>query len=692
MSSAEFLVELGTEELPPKSLQNLSQAFEQQLVDLLKDANVNFETSQRFAAPRRLAVSISGLALSQPDESFERKGPAIQAAFDKDGKPSKAAEGFARSCGTTVDSLEQLETDKGSWLVFRGTKKGQLTSELMPGLVQKALDKLPIAKRMRWGSSKDEFVRPVQWLVLLLNDQILPGRIYGVESGNQSKGHRFHAPNSITLSQPKDYAQTLKEQGKVLVDFEERKSLIRQQAIQAAELKGLTAVINEDLLDEVTALNEWPVALVGRFDDRFLDVPQEALVSSMEEHQKYFHTVNADQKIQPYFVFIANIESKDPNQVIEGNEKVIRPRLADAAFFWETDKKTPLADRVEKLGSILFQKELGTLADKTTRIQAIATNVAEHIGADIDHVSRAGLLAKTDLLTDMVFEFTDLQGIAGSYYALHEGEPYEVAQAIKEQYLPAGSGDDLPETKTGICLALADRLDNLTGLFGIGQPPSGTKDPFALRRAAIGVLRILIEKNLDLDLQSLIAHAMNQHQFTEQQAAKATQEVINYLLDRFDAWYSDDRIAPEVIHSVRANQITRPVDFDRRVRAVHRFVDHDACASLASANKRVSNILTKNADQVPNTGVDVSLLVEAQEKALATALESAQKSVQPLFDQADYQGALSQLANLKEVVDPFFDHVMVMADDEAVRRNRLALLNQLRNLFLQVADISLLSV
>lgn len=691
MSQADFLVEIGTEELPPKALRSLSDAFTNLFKDNLDKAGLAYGEIKAYAAPRRLALWVKELALSQPDEEVERRGPAVQAAFDKQGNPSKAAEGFARSCGVTVDQLQQLETDKGSWLVFRSTRKGQPTKELVTELVQQALDKLPIPKRMRWGANRAEFVRPVQWVLMILGEEVVEGEILGISSSNKTRGHRFHAPSELTICNPSDYSDVLKQQGFVLADFSERKELIRSQVEQVAKENNLTAVIGDGLLDEVTALNEWPVALIGQFESRFLEVPAEALVSSMEEHQKYFHTVNDQGQIQPYFIFIANLESKDPTQVISGNEKVIRPRLSDAAFFWETDKKSPLSARVPKLDSILFQKELGSLGDKVTRLQTLCPEIAVMIGSDRALAERAALLSKADLLTDMVFEFTDLQGIAGRYYAEHDGESSEVALAIQEQYLPSGAGDDLPTTLTGMALALSDRLDNLSGLFGIGQPPTGTKDPFALRRAALGVLRILVEKELDLDLTELFDLAFSQHQFSQDKATTAKQQVIDYLMDRFTAWYTEDGIPVEVVHAVRANDVTRPVDFDRRIKAVHAFSKLPEAESLAAANKRVSNILSKVEGEFSPTSIDNGLLTEEAEQALAKSLGVIQGKVQPSLDKGDYQAALAQLASLKDVVDDFFDNVMVMAEQEDLRQNRLTLLYQLRGLFLQVADISLLS-
>lgn len=681
MSTADFLIELGTEELPPKALRTLKNAFADGIIERLQQAGLTFESSERFAAPRRLALTISNLQLTQPDEQIERKGPNAKA-------PAKAIEGFARSCGVTVDDLEELDTDKGTWLIYRGVQPGQATRELLPGIVQQTLDALPIPKRMRWGTRRDEFVRPVKWLLMLLGDEVVPAEIYGVTSGNLSRGHRFHAPRDIVISNSAAYQETLRREGKVMASYGERHKLIEAEVRKAAADNGVVPVINPDLLDEVTALNEWPVALVGRFEERFLEVPAEALMSSMEEHQKYFPTVDADGNIQPYFVFVANIESKDPQVVIEGNEKVIRPRLSDAAFFWETDKKTPLADRVESLKAVKFQEKLGSVYDKAERIRNVAGHIAAQIDASVSEAERAAYLAKADLVTDMVFEFTDLQGIAGRYYALADGEPEAVAEAILEQYKPAGAGDALPVSREGMAVALADRLDNLSGLFGIGQPPTGTKDPFALRRAALGVLRIIVERELDLDLADLVAFAADQHADLPNRATLVN-DVVHYALDRFSAWYADEGLRTEVFQAVRALNLSKPFDIDLRVRAVAEFSKLEQAGALAAANKRVSNILSKAGGEITGQ-VDSALFEVAAETELQNALDAVSVKVTGAVAQSDYTGALNELAGLRDVVDNFFDKVMVMADDDKVRNNRLALLAQLRGLFMQVADISVL--
>lgn len=690
MATQDFLVELGTEELPPKALKPLSDAFAEGIRKGLEEAGIAFEKIEAFAAPRRLAVRVRKLEDAQPDKPVEKRGPAVTAAFDDDGNPTRALTGFASSLGVTPEQLDTLETDKGAWLVYRTVEQGKPTVELLPKLVEQTLAHLPVPKRMRWGAHRIEFVRPVHWLVFLYGNNIIDAPIMGLKPGNTTRGHRFHCPRSLIVPTPNDYEIVLRQEGYVIADFAERRELIRQGVSAIAEKEvGGTAVIDEDLLDEVTALNEWPVPLLGHFEERFLEVPPEALISSMKEHQKYFHVVDRDERMLPVFVTVANLESKDPAQVVAGNEKVIRPRLADAAFFYETDRKTRLEDRIDRLKPIVFQDKLGSIHDKSVRVAALASRIAEAIGSDPALAERAAMLGKTDLVTEMVLEFTELQGIMGQYYAANDGEHQDVAKALNEQYLPRYSGDDLPSTLTGCAVAIADRIDSLVGLFGIGQPPSGTRDPFALRRASLGVLRIIIERQLPLDLQQLCEWAeKNFDQLTEQNTAST---VVDYMLERFRAFYDEQGISAEVYLAVHARRPTRPLDFNRRVKAVDSFRKLPEAEALAAANKRVSNILTKQGGSAVGEHVDDALLQDPAEITLAQQVSQQAEKVIPLFDQGDYGTALSSLADLRAPVDAFFDKVMVMADDEAVRNNRLALLNRLRNLFLRVADISVLS-
>ncbi len=693
MSTRDFLIELGTEELPPKALRKLSDAFTSGIVTRLQQAGLASGKVHSFAAPRRLALLIEDLQTSQPDKNSERRGPAIQAAFDGNGNPTPAAQGFARSCGVEFSALETLETDKGSWLVYRSLEQGKATSELLPAMVTASLDELPIPKRMRWGASRAEFVRPVQWLVMLLGDDIVDCSILGLNAGRETRGHRFHCNQPLTISEPKQYQQILAKQGYVIADYATRMETIRQQVNAEAAKLGGVAVIDEDLLEEVASLNEWPTALAGRFDDAFLEVPSEALICSMKEHQKYFHVIDSDGKLMPHFITVANIESKNPAAVIAGNEKVIRPRLADARFFFETDKKTTLDARRENLKPVVFQKDLGSVFAKTERIAALAAFIAEQEDGNREHAQRAGELCKSDLVSEMVLEFPELQGIMGMYYASHEGEHQDVATALDQQYMPRFSGDQLPTTLTGCAVAIADKLDTIVGIFGIKQPPSGSKDPFALRRATLGVLRIIVEKRLKLDLRALISQAIagfEQQGVNLPAGAELNDTVLEFMLERFRAWYSDAQIPVEVFLAVRALTPSSPFDFDQRVKAVSSFMALPEAAALASANKRVSNILAKAGDVVIPDSIDSALLQEQAEQTLHTVLSTITAEVQPLLAAGDYSNAMSRLAALKEPVDNFFDKVMVNADDEQIRLNRYALLKQLRNLFLHVADISLL--
>jgi glycyl-tRNA synthetase beta chain len=686
----DFLVELGTEELPPTQLKKLSDAFTQGIVDGLKEAGLDGSKEHgsieiiSYAAPRRLAVVVKNLAEKQADRDEIILGPPANIAFDAEGKPTKVALGFAKKSGASV---EELSEENGKLKISRRIT-GNTTSELLAAIIQTSLEKLPIAKRMRWGSSRIEFVRPVQWLIMLFGHEIVKGEVLGLTASNTSRGHRFHANKDITISAPTDYQEALRS-AYVLVDYNERKELIRGQVISKGKEVGGVAIIDEDLLDEVTGLNEWPTALAGNFDEDFLRVPSEALISSMKEHQKYFHVEDANGKLKPIFITLTNIESKDPKQVIAGNEKVIRPRLADAAFFWDTDRKNTLASRYGKLDTVVWVNKLGTLKAKTDRIEILAKKIATAINADTQLAQRAAKLCKTDLLTDMVFEFSDLQGIAGTYYAQSDGEHSDVCAAMQEQYMPAFAGDTLPTTQAGICVALADRIDSLVGLFGLGQIPTGSKDPFALRRASLGVLRILVEKEIDIDLGQLIDWSIESTWETEPKAeTKAT--LTEYLLDRFSAWYKDQGIATEVFQSVRALDVTNALDINNRVQAVNAFSGMNEAQALAAANKRVSNILAKNGGDSVATEINTLLLSAEAEKVLAAQVAAKQTQVQPLLAAAQYKEALAALADLRAAVDAFFDNVMVMADDEAVKNNRLALLKQLQGLFIAIADISLL--
>lgn len=685
----QFLVELGTEELPPTALKTLSKAFAQGVEDGLKTKKLSYDSVHPYATPRRLALLINGLAESTPVESVKIFGPPAAIAF-KDGQPTKAAEAFAKKNGITLEELTTENDGKIDKLVYQATAGGEPAADLLTDIIAVSLNALPINKRMRWGATRTEFVRPVHWLVMMLDDKVLPGSILGLTASNITRGHRFHYNKDITLRHANEYVNKLKEVGHVVASFSERQAEIIKQVNEQAQALGGTAIISTDLLDEVTALVEFPVALAGKFEERFLSVPAEALVSSMKEHQKYFHVVDSDGVLLPIFITIANIVSNDPTQVIDGNERVIRPRLADAAFFFETDKNTNLEAQRERLKTIVFQAKLGTLYEKTERIEKLAVFIAKKLDADQGKARRAAQLCKSDLVSSMVYEFPDMQGIAGYHYALNDTEDAEVAQAMREQYMPKFAGDQLPDTVTGCIIALADRLDTITGIFGIGQKPTGSKDPFALRRASVGALRLMVEKSYDLDLQELIAFAANNF---NNLSAKDTVvvDVLSYMLERFKAWYEEAAIAPEIFQAVSAKGLSTPLDINKRVYAVSAFSKLPEAQALAAANKRVSNILAK-LKSAPADTVDNALLSEQAEKALADTIKQLRGEVEPFLKMADYASALKLLAALRQPVDAFFKDVMVMTEDEKIRANRLALLQQLRKLFLEVADISLLIV
>ena len=687
MTTQNFLVEIGTEELPPKALKTLATSFADNVEAELNQAGLSFDKIEWFAAPRRLAVKVLNLATQQPSKEIEKRGPAVSAAFDAEGKPTKAAEGWARGCGITVEQAERIATDKGEWLVHRAKIEGQPTKNLLNDIVANALAKLPIPKPMRWADKTVQFIRPVHTVTMLLGDELIEGEILGVVSARTIRGHRFLGEKEFEIQHADQYPQLLREKGSVVADFNERKAEILAKSQAKATALGGVADIEESLLEEVTSLVEYPNVLAAKFEERFLAVPAEALVYTMKGDQKYFPIYDKDGKLLPHFIFVSNINPEDPTAIIEGNEKVVRPRLTDAEFFFKTDLKQKLVDRLPRLETVLFQQQLGTLKDKTDRIEQLAGEIAKQIGADEVKAKRAGLLSKCDLMTNMVFEFTDTQGVMGMHYARHDGEDEEVAVALNEQYMPRFAGDELPKSLVASAVALADKFDTLTGIFGIGQAPKGSADPFALRRAALGALRIIVEKNLPLDLEDLVKKSATL--FGDKLTNKnVVADVVDFMLGRFRAWYQDEGIAVDVIQAVLARRPTRPADFDARVRAVSHFRTLDSAEALAAANKRVSNILAK-ADAAIGE-INLTACVEPAEKALAEAVLALHTEVQPLIAQGDYTAVLDKLANLRAPVDNFFDNVMVNAEDPALRQNRLAILNTLQSLFLQVADISVL--
>ncbi len=683
MSAQDFLVELGTEELPPKALKSLAEAFLAGIEKGLKDAGLAYATACYYAAPRRLAVQVSQLAVQQPDREVNLDGPPVQAAFDKDGNPTQAALGFARKCGVDLAEIDR----SGAKLRFSQRIAGQPAVALLPDIVKASLNALPIPKRMRWADRKEEFVRPTRWLVMLLGDSVVECEILAQKAGRTSRGHRFHANHDVRISRPDSYVEDLRS-AYVLADFAERRAQIESRVAELAKAENGTAIVPPALLDEVTALVEWPVPLVCSFEERFLAVPQEALISTMQDNQKYFCLLDTHGKLLPRFITVANIESKDPAQIVSGNEKVVRPRLTDAEFFFKQDKKQKLESFNQRLANVVFQAQLGTVLDKAERVSALAGFVAERIGGNADNARRAGILSKCDLATEMVGEFPEMQGIAGYYYAKHDGEADDVALALNEQYMPRGAGAELPQTLTGAAVAVADKLDTLVGIFGIGMLPTGSKDPYALRRAALGVLRILIEKQLDLDLVEAVEFAVAQYA-DKVKAAGLAEQVLEFVFDRLRARYEDEGIDVSTYLSVRAVQPRSALDFDQRVQAVQAFRALPEAGSLAAANKRVSNLLSKQEGQLP-AAVEARYFDHASEFSLNAAIQHALQDVQPLAAARCYREALERLAKLREPVDAFFDQVLVNAEDASVRANRYALLAQLRGLFLGVADISLL--
>ncbi len=683
---ADLLFELGTEELPPVALQGLSAALSREFAAGLEKANLKHAEMESFATPRRLAILVRDCALRQPDRQVERRGPAIQAAFDAEGKPTKAAAGFARSCGVDVEGLERLKNEKGEWLMYRLLEKGRPAAALLPEIAETALARLPIPKRMRWGDSDAQFVRPVHWLLFVHGEVLIPCTILDAEADRFTRGHRFHHPEPIEISTPDEYAEKLKSKGRVIAHFGQRREKIRAQLVQVAETLGGHAEIDQDLLDEVTALVEWPTPISACFDESFLQVPHEALILTMKKNQKYFHLLDANGRLMNHFITIANIGSPTPEIIKEGNERVIRPRFSDAMFFWRQDGKQRLDARMDSLKSVVFQQQLGTMYEKSERIARLAAEIAGKIGGDSELARRAGMLSRCDLTTDMVHEFPEMQGIMGRYQAVRDGEMEELARALDEFYMPRFSGDQLPQTKTGIALSLAERIDTLVGIFGIGQRPTGEKDPFALRRTTLGVLRIMRAHNLPLELKQLLQQA----QMTlEGRLTNDTvvQEVYDFILERLKGIYRDEKVSADLFSAVAAVMPASVADFERRIRAVIAFEKLPEAQALAAANKRIGNILKKSGE-VPQNSVNPDLFEQNEEQALHALIADKAEQVAPLLRSFDYESVLLALAELRGHVDSFFDEVMVMSDDAQLRANRLALLHQLSSLFLGVADIS----
>jgi glycyl-tRNA synthetase beta chain len=686
----EFLIEIGTEELPPKALRSLQDAFLSGITKGLDEQGLSHEGARVFSTPRRLAARVHALARKQPAREIERRGPPVAVAVDADGEPTRAGLKFAESCGAGFSDIGQLETDKGEYLLYRGVEEGSEAVEILPDIIRAALAALPIPRRMRWGNNDFDFVRPVHWIVAMLDDETMPLEIFGIDAGRVTRGHRFHCPGTISIPRASAYPEILVEAGRVIPSFDERRAMIEEQVIGLATEMDGTPVYGGDLLDEVTALVEWPVPVAGSFEDRYLDLPKEVLISTLQAHQRYFPVRGRNGRLLARFIAVTNLESSDPDKVREGNERVVRPRLSDAAFFWDTDRKRSLESRVGELDGVVFQRKLGSLGDKARRVEGLVGHIAETLGRDSDLARRAATLGRCDLVTAMVAEFPDLQGVMGRYYAAHDGEPEAVCAAIEEQYMPRFAGDRLPETDTGKTLSLAEKLDTLAGIFSIGQRPSGTRDPFGLRRAALGILRILIEGDLDLDLPALIALAV-ETQPVECDRESVAAEVFDYMMDRLRAFYVEGagevRTPVEVFEAVLDRRPGSMPDFHRRIRAVLEFTRLPAAESLASANKRVANIL-RQAEVAGTLQADPAALREPEEKSLYSEIVRLRDEVEPLLEDRDYRLALERLAVLRDPVDSFFDSVMVMDEDPVLRNNRLALLSEMRRLFLHTADLS----
>ena len=694
--SQPFLVEIGTEELPPKNLAALAEAFHSDVLEQLKNNRLcpeNFKTGERYFSPRRLAVYLPEILLKQSDHTDERLGPALGAAYDDKGRPTKAAQGFARACGVTVSQLEHRQTEKGGRLAYSLRVEGQTAAELLPKIVAETLTKLPIPKRMRWGAGESEFVRPVHWVVMLLDSCVLKAEILGVQSGNKTYGHRYHHPAAITIKQPQDYRKTLVTTGKVLV--EDRAGTLAKKiaalVTRAAKQAGGRAQLGAALLQEVAALVEWPVPITGRFDAKFLALPDEVIVAVLQTQQRYFPLRDSKNKLLPQFVAISNIQSKQPAEVRHGNERVIVPRLTDAMFFWDSDRKTRLESRSAELDRIVFQKELGSYGDKSRRVSELAAQIAKQIGGNPHSAERSARLSKCDLVTGMVSEFPELQGIMGAYYARHDGEPQEVAQAISEHYRPRHAGDALPVTQTGQALAIADKLDTLAGIFATGQKPTGDKDPYGLRRAGLGLMRIIVERELDLNLAECVRAALQLQRAQPRDPQALIREIYDFLLDRLRAYFLEVGIRADVYDAVRACNPGKPLEFQRRIQALNTFLTLPEAASLAAANKRIGNIL-RQTGHAESASVQDGLLREPAELALHAKLADLGEQARALAHQGDYGSALKRLAALREPVDSFFDRVLVMDPDPLLRNNRLALLQHIRETFLRIADISLLQV
>ncbi|MBA3564673.1 MAG: glycine--tRNA ligase subunit beta [Gammaproteobacteria bacterium] len=688
----DFLVEIGTEELPTRSVRPLAEAFAANLLAGFDEAGLHYRTVESFATPRRLAVRVTKLAPHPPDRNVERRGPPVRVAYDETGKPTQAALAFAESCGAALQDLTTEQTPKGAWLVYRAAEPGKPTQNLLPGIVESALRNLPVPRQMRWGSGEHSFVRPVHWVVMLFGGEIVNATLFGVRAGNRTRGHRFLAPQELTISRPATYLQVLETKGRVIADPERRRQRVLEAVTAAAGRVSGEALLDDELIDDVAALVEWPVALAGRFEERFLELPPEVLIATLRGHLRFFPLRDANAKLMPGFIAVSNLASRQPDQVRIGNERVVRPRLEDAAFFWQADRKRRLAERADDLRRVVFQEKLGSLFERQRRLRTILLYLSEATGIDDAVATRIAELAKCDLLTQMVSEFPELQGIIGRYYAQADGEPDAVALALEEQYLPRFAGDRLPESRAGNAAAIAEKTDTIVAIFAIGEKPSGTRDPFGLRRAALGVLRILIERRIDLSLPELIRVAKDSLPLETPDTLEA--EVYDYMMERLRVYYTEtpgEGIGHDQFDAVLANRPASPLDFHQRLMAVKAFLRLNAAPGLAAANKRIANILRKTGEAFPARPNEADLR-EPQEKLLFARLAELKEELPPLIAGRDYRQVLERLATLEEPIDSFFDAVMVMSENEHLRRNRLALLDELRALFLATADLSRLQI
>jgi glycyl-tRNA synthetase beta chain len=689
---ADFLVELGTEELPPKALAQLSRAFADNFAQGLADSRLSYGSIEPFATPRRLALRVRGLSLTQPDEALEQRGPPLKVAFDERGEPTRAALAFAQRCGVAVGALQRLQTADGAWLLHKSVQRGKTAAECLPDITRGALDALPVPKRMRWGSSDAAFVRPVHWLVMLLGEAVVPAEILGQPSGRTTYGHRVHGGGPIELAEPGEYQRRLEAEGFVVADFQDRRNRVRTLTEEAAGKLGGQGVYDDKLLDEVAALVEWPVAVIGRFDPVYLELPEEAMIATLQGHQRFFPVRDGSGALMDSFIAMANIRSTRPEEVRSGFERVVRPRLADAAFFFATDRRESLSARRPGLRQVLFQARLGSVFDVTERLRHLCGVLADTLGADRALAQRAAELSRSDLITAMVGEFPELQGVMGMYYARHDGEPEELARALAEQYRPRYAGDGLPETLTGQCLAIASKIDLITGIFAIGQRPSGTRDPYGLRRAALGLVRLAIECELEIDLPFLVRTAAELLPVAPL-PEEINGEIYDYVVDRLAGYYREQggAVTPEIFQAVASQRPVSLLDFDARARALARFAEHESAQSLAAANKRVANILRKSEEQLP-TAVDSRLLREPAEQALYATLQALQGAVERALREGAYGRAMTELAETREVIDRFFDDVMVNVEETELRLNRLCLLRDFQRLYNGVGDISCLHV